>query len=148
MLIHWSLRFLSSRLQLFAPCAICFPLAVLHYIVRYTSEHRVFLYDTCVKYGSVGKCRQKFRRKFYYERVPRRQTIHNLMNKLRRVGLLIDKKQKRKHRVLTEKLGDIGARCEHATRKRLAHEIECQTLVQEWQDSCWSHSRKLVYGVL
>jgi transposase len=64
-----------------------------------------------VKYGSAGKCRQKFRRKFRGERVPSRQTIHNLVNKLRTTGFLIDKKTKHKGRVLTEeKLDETGAR--------------------------------------
>jgi hypothetical protein len=49
----------------------------------------------------------------------------SLVNKL----LVIDKKTKHKHQVLTteEKLDDIGARLEHAPRKsleRLAEEIE------------------------
>jgi hypothetical protein len=46
--------------------------------------------------------------------------IHNLVNKLRTTGLLIDKKTKHKLRVLTEgKLNIIGARLEHAPRKSL-----------------------------
>jgi biotin operon repressor len=50
------------------------------------------------------------------------QTIHNLVNKLRSTGLLIDKRQKHKRRVLTEeRLGDIGARLEHTPRKSLKH---------------------------
>jgi hypothetical protein len=47
------------------------------------------------------------------------------VNKLRSMGLLIDKKQKHKRRVLTEKLAGIGARLEHAptkSLKRLAQE--------------------------
>jgi hypothetical protein len=68
-----------------------------------------------MKYGSAGRCRQNF----HGERVPSRQAIHNLMNKLRTTGLLIEKKQKYKHPVLTEKLDDIGARLEHITRKSL-----------------------------
>jgi hypothetical protein len=48
-------------------------------MVRNTLEQRLFLYETYVKYGSAGKCWQKFRD----ERVPSRQTIHNLVNKLR-----------------------------------------------------------------
>jgi hypothetical protein len=66
-------------------------------------EQRVFLYDTYVKYGSAGKFRQTFRLKFRDERVRSRQTIHNLVNKLRSTGLLIiDNKQKYKRRVLPE----------------------------------------------
>jgi hypothetical protein len=47
------------------------------------------------------------------------------VNKLRSTGLLIDKKQKHKRRVLTEKLNGIGARFKYTSGKslkRLAHE--------------------------
>jgi transposase len=75
-----------------------------------------------VKYGSAGKCRRKFRRKFRDERVPSRQKIHNLANKLRTTGLLIEKKQKHRRRVLAEeKLDDIGAKLEQTPRKSLKH---------------------------
>jgi hypothetical protein len=67
-----------------------------------------------VKYRSPRKCR----RKFLHERVPSRQTTHNLVNKLGTLGLLIDKKKK--FRVLTgEKLDDIRARLEHTLRKSM-----------------------------
>jgi hypothetical protein len=80
-------------------------------IVRYTLEQCVFVYDTYMKYGSAGKCRRKFRRKFRGERVPGRQIIHSLVNKHRTTGFLIDKKTKHKRRALTEeKLHEIGAR--------------------------------------
>jgi transposase len=80
-------------------------------MVRYTLGQSVFVYDTYVKYGYAGKCRRKFRHKFRGERVPSRQTIHNLVNELRTTGFLIDKKTKHKRRVLTEeKLDEIGAR--------------------------------------
>jgi hypothetical protein len=68
-----------------------------------------------MKYGTAAKCRRKFRD----ERVPSRQTIHNLVNTLRRNGLLIDKKQKHKCQVLTEKLDVTGAKLEHTPRKSL-----------------------------
>jgi transposase len=85
-------------------------------MVRNTLEQRVFLYDTHVKYGFA----RKRRRKFCEERVPSRQTIHNLVNKLRKTELVIDKKQKHKRRVLTEeKLDDMGARLEHTPKKSL-----------------------------
>jgi hypothetical protein len=71
-------------------------------MVRYALEQRVFLYYTYVKYGSARKCRRKFQRKFRAERVTSRQTKNNLVNKLRITGLLKNKKQKRKCRVLTE----------------------------------------------
>jgi transposase len=89
-------------------------------MVRYTLEQRVFLYVTHVKYGSSGKCRRKFRRKFRDERVLRRQTVHNLVNKRRTTGLVMDNKQKHKRQLLTEeKLHDIRARLEHTPRKSL-----------------------------
>ncbi|PNF32980.1 hypothetical protein B7P43_G16572, partial [Cryptotermes secundus] len=42
------------------------------------------------KCGSAGKCRRKLRLKFCHARVPNRQTIHNLVNRLETMGLLID----------------------------------------------------------
>jgi transposase len=85
-------------------------------MVRYTLEQRIFLYDAYVKYGSARKCRRKFRD----ERVPSRQIIHNLVNKLRTTGLLVDKEQKHKRRVLTEeKLDGMRARLQHTPRKSL-----------------------------
>jgi biotin operon repressor len=86
---------------------------------------------TCVsvwhlrEYESAGKCRRKFRRKFRDERLSSRKTIHNLVNKLRTTGLLIDKKTKHERWVLTEKFHDVGASLEQAPRKllkRLAQE--------------------------
>jgi hypothetical protein len=46
----------------------------------------MFLNDTYVKCGSARKCRRKFRRKFYDERVRSRQIIKHLVNKLRSAG--------------------------------------------------------------
>jgi hypothetical protein len=89
-------------------------------MVRYTLEQHVFLYDTDVRYGSTGKCQQKFWQ--FCDEVPSRQTVHSLVNKLRTMTLLIDRKQKHKCWVLTEeKLDDIGARLEHIPRKSLKH---------------------------
>jgi hypothetical protein len=98
-------------------------------MVHCVLEQRVFLYETYVKFGSVGKCRRKFLLKFLDESVPSRQTIQNLVNKLRTTGLLTDKKTKHKRRMLNEeKLDDTGARLEHTrtpgkSLKRLAQEI-------------------------
>jgi hypothetical protein len=89
-------------------------------MVCYTLDPRVFLYDTYVKYRSAGKCQWKFWYKFHDGRVLSRQIIHNLVNKLRTVRLLIYKKTKYKRWVLTvEKLDDLGARLEHTPRKSL-----------------------------
>jgi hypothetical protein len=88
--------------------------------VRHTLEQCVFLYDTYVKYGSTRTCRWKFWRKFCDGRFPRRHIIHNLVNKLRTIWLLIDNKQKHKCWVLTEeKLDEIGATLEPTPRKSL-----------------------------
>jgi transposase len=105
-------------------------------MVRYTLEQHVFVYETHVKYESATKCQ----RKFCDEKDHGIETIHNLVNKFRATGLLGDKKQKHKHRVLTEeKLDDIGARLEHTPRKslkQLPQKTECQSLVQERQHNC------------
>jgi RNA polymerase-binding transcription factor DksA len=93
-------------------------------MIRYTLEQRVFPYDTYEKYGYAGKCRRKFRRKFRDERVPSRQTIHNLVNKLRTTGLLLDEKTKHKRRVLTEeKLDATGASSNPRTEEELEENI-------------------------
>jgi hypothetical protein len=94
--------------------------AVCYVTLRYTVKQRVFLYDTYVKYWSARKCRWKFQRKFRDERVFSTHTIHNLVNKLRSTGLLIDNKQKYKRRVPTEaELDDTGVRFVCTPRKSL-----------------------------
>jgi hypothetical protein len=60
-------------------------------MVRYTLEQLVFLYDTYVKYRSVRKHQRKFQHIFHDERVPSRQTIHNLVKKLGAMGFSTDK---------------------------------------------------------
>jgi hypothetical protein len=111
-------------------------------MVWYTLEQHIFLYDSYVKYGSARKCGWKFCCKFHNEIIPSRQTVHSLVNKLRTMGLLIDKKQKHKCPVLTEKLYDIGARLEHTPRKSLKRLAQGKSLVLEWQHNCWSHPVK------
>jgi hypothetical protein len=88
-------------------------------MVRYTLEKCLFLYYTYVKYVFAGKCRRKFRHKFHDERVPSRQTIHNLVNKLRTVGLFREETTHKRHVLAEEKLDDIGARLEHTPEKSL-----------------------------
>jgi transposase len=94
---------------------------------KFTLEHRVFLYDTYVKCKSARKCQRKFRRKFPGVRIPHRNTIQNLVNKVRSTGEVMDRKPERPRRVLTEeKLGAIAARLErspHKSLKRLAEEM-------------------------
>jgi biotin operon repressor len=86
---------------------------VWYLVVQHTLEQPVFHYDTYVKYGSARKCPRKFRDKIILSR----QTIHNLVNKLKSTGVLIAKEQKFKRQVLTEKLDNIGARLERTSRK-------------------------------
>jgi hypothetical protein len=94
-------------------------------MMRHALEQRVFLHDTYEKYGSARKCLRKCRRKFGDERVPKKQTIHDLGNKLRSTGILTRKKQKHKRRVLTEeKLDDTGANLEHTPRESLKRLVQ------------------------
>jgi hypothetical protein len=73
---------------------------------RSTSEERLFLYDTYVKYGTARKCWGKFR-----DETNNLQLVNQLILR----GL-----KKHKRRVLTEgKLDDIGARLEYTPRKLL-----------------------------
>jgi hypothetical protein len=111
----------SYQLMELITAALCSQLQLVSSVVRYTLEQRVFLYDTYVKYVLLESVGGKCWRKFRDERVASRQTIHNLVNKLRTTGLLIDKKQKHKRWVLIEKLGDMGARLEHSRIKSLKH---------------------------
>jgi hypothetical protein len=126
---YGNLWFVSSRQQLSAPLAICSQLQLVRSVVRHGA---VYFGATCIsvrhpcEIGSARKCWQKFWHKFHDESVPSRQTIHNLVNTLRTMGLLIGKEQKHTCQVLTEeKLEAIGARLEHTSRKllkRLAQE--------------------------
>jgi hypothetical protein len=111
------LWFVRSRQQLSPPLAIRSQFQLVISVVTHGAAY--FLCDSYVKYSSAGRCRRKFRRKFHDEIIPSRQTINNLVNKLRTTELLMDKKRKHKRRVLTEKLHYIGARLEHTPRKSL-----------------------------
>jgi hypothetical protein len=51
-------------------------------MVQHVLKQRVCSYDTYAKYTCARKPKGKFRRKFGDERVRRRQTIHDLLNKL------------------------------------------------------------------
>jgi transposase len=88
--------------------------------VRYTLEQRVYMYDTYVKSGSARKVRRRFRLKYPGVTVPQLETVHKLVNKVRRTGSVLDRKAKSKRRVLTEeKLDEIGAQLERTPRKSL-----------------------------
>jgi hypothetical protein len=82
--------------------------------VRYAVEQLYF------KYESARKCCRKFQHKFPGEPVPSRQNIHYLVNKLKTMGSMLDKKPDRKRAVLTEEtLDNICARLETSPRKHL-----------------------------
>jgi hypothetical protein len=118
--VRISLWFFSSGRQLSAPLAVCSQLQLVSSVLCQGAVNfrRVFLYDIYEKYGSARKCGLKFRRKFRHEKVPSRQTIHNLVSKLGSTGLSIDKKQKHKCQMLAEKrLHDVGIRLEPTPRK-------------------------------
>jgi hypothetical protein len=68
-------------------------------------------------------------KKFCDNRVTTKQTIHNLVNKLRSMGLLMDKKQYMWVECLLRKSSMTGARLEHThtprkSKKHLAEETE------------------------
>jgi hypothetical protein len=115
--------FVSRGWRLSAPLAIWYLLQLVSSVFCHGAIYfraALFLYDTYVKYESDRKHWRKFWYKFHDENIPSRQTIHNLVNKLRSMGLLIDKKQKHKHWVLTEeKLDDIRTRLVHTPKKSL-----------------------------
>jgi hypothetical protein len=73
-----------------------------------------------MKYGSARKCWRKFCFKFLKITVPSTTDIHELINKGRSTGSLVDKKPVEKCHLLTEgKLDKIGARLEHTPQKSL-----------------------------
>jgi hypothetical protein len=59
-----------------------------------TLEHQLFLYESYMKHKSDWKSQKKFRTKFPGVKVPNRNYIHNLVNKIRITGKLIDRKPK------------------------------------------------------
>jgi uncharacterized UPF0160 family protein len=77
--------------------------------------------------NSSRKSKQKFRRKFPGVQDSHRNTIPNLVNKVRTTSMLTKRKQKNQHQILTvEKLCKIEAWHEHlprVSRKCLAQEM-------------------------
>jgi hypothetical protein len=73
---------------------------------KLTLEHQVFLYESYIKCNSTRKSQWKFRRKLPRVQVPIRNTIHNLVNKVR----IADAGNQDIYRVVTEeKLDKIRA---------------------------------------
>ena len=87
---------------------------------KYTLEQRVFIFETFIKTKSTSTVRKRFMRKFSGQPIPCRDTVRKLVMKFRNSGSLLDKKPKRKRRVLTEeKLDEICARLEKTRYKSL-----------------------------
>jgi hypothetical protein len=70
--------------------------------VKYTIELHVCLVQLYFKYEYARKCRRKFQHKFPGEQVPSRQNIHYLVNTLKTMRSLLDKKPDKKRTVLAE----------------------------------------------
>jgi hypothetical protein len=86
----------------------------------FTLQHPLILYDSHVKCSSAGKSQRKFRLPML--QVPHRNTIHNLVSKVRTTGMLTDRKTDPQCQVLTEKiLDEIGSQLEHWLCKSLKH---------------------------
>jgi hypothetical protein len=113
------LLFDSSRQPISAPLGIYSQLQLESSVVCHGA---VYFRGMCIsvwhlcEIWSARKCQRKCWCKFHDERVPSKQTIHSLVNKLRTTRLLIDKKQRQ---VLRAYWDDIGARLVHTPRKSL-----------------------------
>jgi hypothetical protein len=83
-------------------------------------EQLAFLYGSYANCGSARKSQREFHHKFTRITVPSTTGIHELINKVRSTGSLLDKKTAKKYSVLTkEKLDKIRARLEHIPQKLL-----------------------------
>ena len=72
------------------------------------------MYDKYVKTESCREVVRRFITHFPGVRSPHRDTMRNLVNKLRGTGSLLDKKRSVKKRVLNEeKVNEISERLEH-----------------------------------
>jgi hypothetical protein len=91
-LIAAAAKIIHTTVQLVIVCLVCVDM------FRYTVEQRVFLYESYVKFGSARKCRRKFRRKFPGITVASTAGIHELTEKVRSAGSLLDKKPANKTR--------------------------------------------------
>ncbi|XP_069683645.1 uncharacterized protein [Periplaneta americana] len=87
---------------------------------KYTLQQRIFMYDLYVITSSCREVRQRFLTEFPEVRLPSREAVRKLVNKLRETGSILDKKRRVKRRVLTEeKVGEVGERLEHSPQKSL-----------------------------
>jgi hypothetical protein len=83
------------------------------------------------RYEFSRKCRSIFRCQFPGERFPCKRSTHNIVNKLKTTGSMLDRKPDRKRNLLTEeKLDDIGTRLETSPRRSLIR-LAQETCVSE-----------------
>jgi hypothetical protein len=87
----WEFMIVRNKQQLLAPFAICSHLQLVSSVFCHGV---VYFCMTPTGNTDLLESRQKFQCKFCDEKVLSTQTIHNLVNKLRIMELLIDKKQK------------------------------------------------------
>ena len=94
----------------------------------YTLQQRIFIYDSYVITSSCREVVRRFQANYPGVRVPSREAVRLLVNKLRETGSILDKKRIVKRRVLTkQKLEEIGGRLENSPLKslrRLAQETD------------------------
>ena len=87
---------------------------------EFTVQQRLFMYDNYVKTDSCREVVRRFITQFPDVRRPNRDTVRQLVNKMRETGSLLNKKKRIRKRVLTEeKLDEIGERLEHTPTKSL-----------------------------
>jgi hypothetical protein len=77
-------------------------------MVKFTLQHQAFLYGYYVKYKSARTCQRKFRVKFRGIRIPQRNSIQNVVNKVR-TGMSVNTKLKHCWVLTEEKFIDIRA---------------------------------------
>ena len=86
----------------------------------FSTEQRIFIYESYVLTQSATKVRRRFEKRFPGVKIPSRATVHNLYNKFRATGSVEPKRQTRSRSVLTEEeLDDIGYRLEQSPGKSL-----------------------------
>ncbi|PSN33311.1 hypothetical protein C0J52_21231 [Blattella germanica] len=84
---------------------------------QFSISHRVFIYDSYVRTESARTVTRLFKKNFPDVRVPHRRTVHFIVNKIRETGSLVNKRRRRRRKVLTEEtLNDIGKLLEKSTK--------------------------------
>jgi hypothetical protein len=86
--------------------------------MKYSVEHKLFIYDNFVQRFAWMKCR----RKYPDDKVPCKATIHSIVTELHSSLSVMDKKKSRKRHIMAqEKLDDIGTRLLEVSPKKSLH---------------------------